>query len=81
MRKVLIVLIKVETYFFSAFIALCGIVRVHFAVPEFPLLVCLMLLALLQVALAMYFTRSENMLGAVVAIVRNSLTHLSNRSV
>ncbi|PVI05328.1 hypothetical protein DM02DRAFT_639317 [Periconia macrospinosa] len=67
--KVLIVLIKIEIYFFLAFVALYGVVRVHFTVPEFPLLVCLVPLELLQVALAIYFTKTENVLGAIVAIV------------
>lgn len=68
-EKVLIVLIKVELYFFYAFLALYGLVEVHFAVPEFPLLVCLLPLAMLQVALGIYFTKTENLLGATAAIV------------
>ena len=68
-RKVLVVLIKVELLFFYAFLGLYGIVEVHFSVPEFPLLVCLVPLALIQVALGIYFTKTENFLGATIAIV------------
>jgi hypothetical protein len=64
-----VVLIKVELYFFYAFLILYGLVEVHFAVPEFPLLVCLLPFALLQVALGIYFTKTENTLGAFVIIV------------
>ena len=67
--KVLVVLVKVELYFFCAFLTLYGMVGVHLVAPEFPLLVCLLPLALLQVMLGIYSTKTENILGAIVAIV------------
>ena len=65
----LVVLIKVELFYFLAFLIIYGAVEVHFIVPEFPLLVCLMPLALLQAAFGIYFTKTENRLGAIVIIV------------
>ncbi|PVH91645.1 hypothetical protein DM02DRAFT_545403 [Periconia macrospinosa] len=68
MYKVLVVFIKVELYFFIGFLLLYGLVNVHFEVPEFPLIVCLLLSELVQIALALYFTKTENTLGAIIAI-------------
>ena len=75
------VLIKVELYFFCAFLILYGLVEVHFAVPEFPLLVCLLLLALIQVALGIYFTKTENKIGAIVATVNIPMQLLNDQNV
>lgn len=65
----LIVIIRTEFYFFLGFLALYGLVDVHFQVPEFPLTVCLLLFEMLQIALGPYCIKIENMPGAIVAIV------------
>lgn len=64
-----IVLVKIELYFFIGFIALYGVVDVHFEAPEFPLTVCLLLFELLQSLLGPYFTKTENITGSLVALV------------
>jgi len=74
---VLVVLIKIELYYFLAFLTIYGAVEVHFTVPEFPLLVCLVPLALLQAAFGIYFTKTENRLGAIVMIVSITMRHLN----
>lgn len=74
----LVVLIKMELYYFLCFLTIYGFVEVHFRVPEFPLLVCLMPLALLQAAFDHYFTKTENRLGAIVMIVSITMHPLND---
>jgi hypothetical protein len=57
-----LVLIRIEPYFFIAFVITYGIVNVHFVEPEFALTMALIP--------AIYFTRKENTFGAVIAVVR-----------
>lgn len=47
MYKVLIVLIKIKLYYFLCFLIIYSYIEVYFKVPEFPLLVYLILLAIL----------------------------------
>jgi uncharacterized membrane protein YGL010W len=70
--KVLLVLVRIEPYFFIAFVVTYGLINVHFAQPEFGLTMGLVPALLVQVAMTIFFTRSENAVGAIVAIVSSS---------
>jgi hypothetical protein len=64
------VLIRIEPYFFIAFVITYGIVNVHFVEPEFGLTMALIPALALLVVATIYFTRAENTFGALIAIVR-----------
>jgi hypothetical protein len=72
MLQILLVLIRVEPYFLIAFVVLYGLVNVHFAQPEFGLTMALVPALGIQVALTVVFTRSENVLGTLAALVSPS---------
>lgn len=61
--------IKAEFYFFVGFLLLYGLVNVHFEVPEFPLIVCLVLLELVLIAVTRYSFKNENRTGALITVV------------
>ena len=67
-------MIKLEVYFLIAFVVTYGLVDVHFEVPEFPLTIAIIPLLWVQVGMTIYFTKRENKLGAIAAIVSNLLT-------
>jgi hypothetical protein len=69
LSQVLLVLIRIEAYFLIAFVVLYGIVNVHYAQPEFGLTMALIPALAIQVLMTVAFTRSENVLGALAAIV------------
>jgi hypothetical protein len=66
-------LVRIEPFFLIAFVILYGIVNVHYVEPEFGLTMALIPALAIQVALTVVFTRSENVLGAVGAIVSSPL--------
>src|SRR4051812_22131814 len=68
--KVLLVLIRIEPYFLIGFVITYGLINVHFLQPEFGLTMALVPALAIQVGLTIYFTRSENTFGAILAIVR-----------
>jgi hypothetical protein len=68
--KVLLVLLKLEVYFFVAFVIEYGIINVHYEIPEFPLTMALIPLLLVQVALTIYSIKRENKMIAISASVR-----------
>jgi hypothetical protein len=70
--QILLVLVRVEPYFLIAFVVLYGLVNVHYVQPEFGLTMALIPALGIQVALTVVFTRSENVPGALVAIVSTS---------
>jgi hypothetical protein len=65
-----LVLIRIEPYFFIAFVITYGIVNVHFVEPEFALTMALIPALAILVVVTIYFTRKENTFGAVIAVVR-----------
>jgi hypothetical protein len=67
--QVLLVLLRVEPYFLIAFVITYGLVNVHFHQPEFGLTMALIPALAILVFMTIMFTRSENSLGAIVAIV------------
>lgn len=68
-------LIRVEPYFLIAFVITYGLVNVHFIQPEFGLTMALIPALGIQAVMTIVFTRSENVLGAVAAIVRPPSSH------
>ncbi|KAH4353979.1 hypothetical protein HBH98_013200 [Parastagonospora nodorum] len=67
--QVLLVLIRIEPYFLISFVITYGLVNVHFVQPEFGLTMALIPALAIQVALTIYFTRTENYIGAIIAIL------------
>ncbi|KAH7090371.1 hypothetical protein FB567DRAFT_626361 [Paraphoma chrysanthemicola] len=67
--EVLLVLVRIEVYFVIGFVLLYGLVDVHYEQPEFALTIAIIPALVIQVALTIIFTKSENVFGAVVAIV------------
>ena len=67
--QVLLVVLKLEIYFLIAFIVVYGLVDVHYELPEFPLTIAVIPLLCIQVVMTIYFTKRENKLGALAAIV------------
>ncbi|KAH7075769.1 hypothetical protein BKA63DRAFT_543122 [Paraphoma chrysanthemicola] len=67
--QVLLVLIRIEVYFVIGFVLLYGLVDVHYEQPEFALTIAIIPALVIQVALTIIFTKSENVFGAAVAIV------------
>jgi hypothetical protein len=68
-----------EGYFYISFVALYGLVDVHFKQPEFTVTMVLIPLGLLHLVLVAYWTRLENTFGTILAIVSFPLcnkTHL-----
>jgi hypothetical protein len=66
---VLLVIIKLDLYFVIAFIIVSGLVDVHYEIPEFPLTIAIIPLLWIQLAMTVIFTKRENRLGAVAALV------------
>ncbi|PSN68082.1 hypothetical protein BS50DRAFT_600036 [Corynespora cassiicola Philippines] len=67
--ETLVVLIKVEIFFFIGFIITYGFVNVHYDIPEFPITMCLIPIVLAMAFMGIYFTRKEKRLGAIIIIV------------
>ncbi|KAJ8110475.1 hypothetical protein OPT61_g6695 [Boeremia exigua] len=66
---VLLVVMKLDLYFIIAFIITYGLVDVHYEMPEFPLIIAIIPLLLAQMGMTVYFTKRENKLGAIAAII------------
>lgn len=69
--QVLLVLLRIETYFLVGFVIVYGLIDVHYEQPEFSLTFAITPVLLIQVAMTIVFTKSENMIGAIAAIVRS----------
>ncbi|KAF1940225.1 hypothetical protein EJ02DRAFT_406854 [Clathrospora elynae] len=67
--QVLLVLLRIEVYFFVGFVIIYGLIDVHYVQPEFTLTMALIPALVIQIAMTIIFTKSENILGAVGAIV------------
>ncbi|EKG13423.1 hypothetical protein MPH_09449 [Macrophomina phaseolina MS6] len=67
--QVFLVLMKLGVYFFIAFLVLYGVINVHYAMPEFAIVMALIPAALLQISLAVYSARKENKFGMAVVIL------------
>lgn len=65
-------LVRIEPYFLISFVITYGLINVHFVQPEFGLTMALIPALAIQVCMTIYFTRSENYIGAILAIVRSS---------
>jgi hypothetical protein len=70
--QVLLVLVRIEPYFLIAFVVTYGLINVHFAEPEFGLTMALPPALLIQVAMTIVFTKCENSIGAIAAIVSST---------
>jgi hypothetical protein len=70
--QVLLVLVRIEPYFLIAFVITYGLINVHFAEPEFGLTMALVPALLIQVAMTIVFTKTENTIGALAAIVSST---------
>lgn len=66
---------KLGVYFFITFLVLYGVINVHYAMPEFAIVMALIPAALVQISLSVYFARKENKIGMALLIVRNPPTH------
>ncbi|KAF2845787.1 hypothetical protein T440DRAFT_493206 [Plenodomus tracheiphilus IPT5] len=79
--QVLLVVIRIEVYFFVGFVVIYGLVDVHFDQPEFALTFALIPALVIQVALTIIFTKSENYTGAILAIILRlgEMAYLLNR--
>ncbi|KAH7138383.1 hypothetical protein B0J11DRAFT_587651 [Dendryphion nanum] len=64
-----LVILKVMPYFFFAFILIYGFINVHYFEPEFSLTMSIMPLALVHIALAVYFVRIETRIGMAIILV------------
>ncbi len=60
---------KLDFYFAVAFILTYGLVDVHYEIPEFPMLIAMIPLLLIQMGMTIYCTKRENKIGAISAIV------------
>lgn len=70
LTQMYLVLIKLTFYFVFSFVIIYAFVNVHYAQPEFPLTLAVIPISLLQVGLAVYYTRTEAKLGMAATIVR-----------
>ncbi|CBX92243.1 hypothetical protein IAQ61_000422 [Plenodomus lingam] len=79
--QVLVVLMRFEIYFFIAFIVLYGLISVHYRQPEFALTMAMIPALTILVILTILFTKSENYLGAIFAIILRlgEITYLLSR--
>lgn len=75
-NQVLLVLMKVELYFLSAFVISYGFIDVHYEVPEFQLTIAVIPAVMLQIFLTVYFTKREIIWGAIAAVVSQILVLL-----
>lgn len=57
-------------YFLIGFLILYGLVDVHYVQPEFGLTIAIIPVMMIQATCTIIFTKSENMIGAIAAIVR-----------
>ncbi|KAH6620548.1 hypothetical protein C7974DRAFT_235957 [Boeremia exigua] len=67
--QILLVFMKLDIYFIIAFIIVYGTINVHWQIPEFPLTVAIIPLLIVQIGMTTHFTKRENRLGAIAAIV------------
>ncbi|KAL5121543.1 hypothetical protein ACEQ8H_000615 [Pleosporales sp. CAS-2024a] len=67
--QILLVLIRIEPYFLIGFVISYSLLNVHFREPEFGLTMALIPALGILVVMTIYFTRLENTIGAIVAIV------------
>lgn len=67
--QVYLVLIKLSLYFLIAFIIVYGFVNVHYVQPEFSLTIGIIPVSILQIGLAVYYTRVEAALGMAFTIL------------
>ncbi|KAK7720423.1 hypothetical protein SLS57_005512 [Botryosphaeria dothidea] len=67
--QVFLVLMKLGVYFFIAFLVLYGVINVHYAMPEFAIVMALIPAALVQISLSVYFARKENKIGMALLIL------------
>lgn len=65
----MLVVMKLDVYFVIAFIVVYSLVDVHYEIPEFPLTIAIIPLLWIQLAMTIIFTKRENKLGAVAALV------------
>ena len=63
-------MLKFTTFFLFAFILVYGLVNVHFMEPEFSLTMGIMPVALIHIALAVYFVRHESRVGMAIVLVK-----------
>ncbi|EOD47436.1 hypothetical protein UCRNP2_5823 [Neofusicoccum parvum UCRNP2] len=66
---VFLVLMKLGVYFFIAFLVLYGVINVHYAMPEFGIVMALIPAALLQISLAVWCVRKEIYVGMAFVII------------
>lgn len=69
---------KLDAYFVVAFIIVYGLVDVHYEMPEFPLTIAVIPVICIQIAMTIVFTKRENKMGAIAAIVRYTLQRSSS---
>ncbi|KAF9631916.1 hypothetical protein BFW01_g2778 [Lasiodiplodia theobromae] len=67
--QVYLVLIKLSFFFMFCFIIIYAFVNVHYEQPEFSLAIAVIPISLIQVGLAVYYTRMEAKIGMCVTIV------------
>jgi hypothetical protein len=67
--QILLVLLKLEVYFFVAFCLVYGFIDVHYAIPEFPITMALIPTLLILMVLTILSIKHENMVGAAVVMV------------
>ncbi|GME43794.1 hypothetical protein GTA08_BOTSDO05354 [Neofusicoccum parvum] len=67
--QVFLVLMKLGVYFFIAFLVLYGVINVHYAMPEFGIVMALIPAALLQISLAVWCVRKEIYVGMAFVII------------
>ncbi|KAJ4983389.1 hypothetical protein SVAN01_11124 [Stagonosporopsis vannaccii] len=79
--QVLLVIMKLDFYFIIAFILIYGLVDVHYEIPEFPLTMAIIPMLMIQLGMTIYFTKRENKMGAIAAIVlrMGEMTYLISR--
>lgn len=68
-KQVYLVLIKLSFFFMFSFIIIYAFVNVHYEQPEFSLALAVIPIGLIQVGLAVYYTRMEAKIGMCVTIV------------
>jgi hypothetical protein len=67
--QVLLVLLKLEVYFFVAFCLVYGFIDVHYKIPEFPITMALIPTLLILLTLTILSIKHENMAWAIVVMV------------
>jgi hypothetical protein len=72
--QVLLVLLKLEVYFFVAFCLVYGFIDVHYEIPEFPITMALIPTLLILLTLTILSIKHENMAGAIIVMVRHTLS-------